>query len=872
MKNLYISLIALNLAFFAISQQNNQKQIPTKKAFEQLSSAPKSKPLENNVSWNNKAAGDSIWSEDFNGAPGWTTGGSEDIWAFDTDGPNGQYSDPTSQIIQSTTVGNGFMIYDADNNQTPTPGGGFFDHVGWLETPVIDFTGYSDLTLIFQHTYRSCCAQGFEPQVEVSDDGFATSEVYGAGISGVGMNDAAPTSITKIDLSNFIANATNLANVQIRFLFDGSGGTSHYWWQLDDVAIVETFENDLALREYYLASGTLKIPYHYVPTSQLVDVEFSALIENKGIDPQTNSSLSVVTDDGVNQNNFTSAGATINPGNTDSLVTSTNWLPSGTPGTDYDITLTATQTETEQEPSDNVHTDVFSVTDSVYSVDNGELTGAIANFAGNNNQEFSIGNTMEIMQDTYITSVSVFVMDRADSETQAIKGEVYLFDGTNYVFLGDTDYYVLQLSDLGTMVTLPLTTPLQVSTGDQILVTAGHNGSGNANIDDVAFGMAQSVPEGVVVGSDSNGQFATLLSPNSIMVRANIDPNPTFDAPIVTNVVASDISNNGDGSDLEVSFDTPNDESNIANYWVVATDTGVTPNDAADPLTFFQTEGKQITPNGADHTVNFIAGDDYFFLNNGNLTPEPIVEDTTMEVWVYVEGQNGYNDVFAASNTITLQSDAPNVSNILASDISDNGNGSDLEITFDVPNDESFVANYWVLPTAPGVTPNDAGNPLTFFQTEGKQITPNGSNHTVNFNAGDVYFYLDNSNLTPEPIVEDTTMIVWVYVEGQNGASDVYESSNNITLTSSNVGVNGHKITTVNVYPNPAKDKLFFEVPNSGSTITITSVDGQQVISKSIENNVEKINTHALSNGVYIYSVQDSAGNVIKSNQLVISK
>jgi hypothetical protein len=872
MKNLFISLITLNLTICAISQQNNQKQLPTKKSLEQLNSATETKPLTNSPIWYNKAAGDSIWSEDFNGDPGWSTGGAQDIWAFDTDGPNGQFSDPAVDIIESTTVSNGFMIYDADNNQTPDPAGGYFDHVGWLETPVIDFTGYTDLTLVFQHTYRSCCSQGFEPQVEVSDDGFATSEVYGAGMSGVGVNDAAPTSITKIDLSNFIANATNLANVQIRFLFDGSGGTSHYWWQLDDVGVVETYENDLALKDYYLASGALKIPYHYVPTNQLVDVEFSALIQNKGIDPQTGSILSVQTDDGINQNNFTSTGTTMNQGDTDSLVTSTNWLPSGAPGTVYDITLTAAQTETEQEPSDNLETEVFSITDSVYSIDNGALSGFISNFAGNATQAFKIGNNMEIMQDTYITSMSVFIQDDPDAISQEIYGEIHKFDGTDYLFEGSTNFQIIQSSDLGTLVTLTFPTPIQLNAGDNILLLAGHIGSQDSNINDVGFGMAQAVEQSVVVGAGSGGQFATLTSPNSIMVRANLDPNPTFDAPNVSNVIASDISNNGDGSDLELSFDTPNDESNIANYWIVATEAGVTPNAAADPLTFFQTEGKQITPDGTDHTVNFIAGDEYFYLDNGTLTPELIVEDTTMEVWVYVEGQNGFNDVYAASNPVTLQSDAPNVSNIVASDISDNGDGTDLQVTFDVPNDESYIANYWVVVTDTGVTPNAAANPLTFFQTEGKQITPDGTSHTVNFNAGDTYFYLDNSNLTPEIIVEDTIMEVWVYVEGQNGATDVFKSSNNITLTSSNVGINGQEITAVKAFPNPAKDKIFFEVPTTGGTLTITSIVGHKVISQPIENNIEIISTHALRNGVYIYSVHDNAGKLIKANKLVISK
>jgi len=525
MKKIYLSVMAASLAVAAGAQQGMQQVTETKDAYEKLGEAPAVKSFHKAPFLNyTKASGDSIWSEDFNGAPGWNTGGAQDIWAFDTDGPNGQYSD-TSQIIESTTAGNGFMIYDADVNQSPTPGGGFFNHVGWLETPVIDFTGYTNLTLIFQHTYRSCCAQGFEPKIEVSDDGFATSEVYGAGIPGVGANDTPPTTITKVDLSDFISNATNLANVQIRFLFDGSAGTTHYWWQLDDIAIIESFNNDLILDDYFLASGALKIPYHQVPPEQLVDVEFSALIGNIGVDPQTNAVLDVVADDGTNQDNVSSAGVTINPDAVDSVAATTNWLPSGTPGTVYDLTLTALQAESEQEPSDNEETDVFTITDSVYSVDNGTISGFISNFQGNTNQAFKIGNNMEIMDDTYITSMSVYVRDLADAETQEIYGEIQKFDGTDYIFEGSTDFYALQSSDLGTLVTLTFPTPIQVNAGDDILLLAGHNGSLDANIDDVSFGMAQTIPQGFVAGAASDGELAVLTDPSAVVIRANLNPN-----------------------------------------------------------------------------------------------------------------------------------------------------------------------------------------------------------------------------------------------------------------------------------------------------------------------------------------------------------
>jgi hypothetical protein len=216
--------------------------------------------------------------------------------------------------------------------------------------------------------------------------------------------------------------------------------------------------------------------------------------------------------------------------------------------------------------------------------------------------------------------------------------------------------------------------------------------------------------------------------------------------------------------------------------------------------------------------------------------------------------------------------DAPNVTNIVASDISDNGDGSDLQATFDVPADESDIANYWLVATAPGVSPGILPTPLAFFQANGIQVTPNGSSQTVNFAAGDVYYFVNGMNVDNSPIVENEEMIVWVYVEGQNGANDVFASSNNITLTSSNVGLTSENVNKISVYPNPATNKVNFAIPNAEGTLTITSVTGQTVVSKAIESNLETVSIHNLNNGVYIYRIENSAGELIKTSKLVINK
>jgi hypothetical protein len=535
MKKYYFLAAAIGLASFASAQQG--VVYPAKKSLKTLE-VNQYTPQQTSIN-RLKGPGDPIWSEDFDGDPSWVTGGAQDIWAFDTNGPDGQFSS-NNEIIESTTANNGFMIFDADDNQ-PGASSTFFDHVGWMETPAIDMTGFTELTLQFEHTYRSCCAAGFEPTIEVSDDDFATSVAYSAGIPGIEANDIAPTTLQKINLNDFIANATDLTNVKIRFLFDGSGGTSHYWWQVDDVEVIESYTDDLFMGDYFLASGVEGIPYHRVPVDQLVDVEFSGIIENIGVNDQNGVELDVLIDNGASQSNFTSAPVVINAANSDSLVTTTNWLPTGTAGTGFDLTFTANQTETEQEPSDNQRVDNFLITDSSYSVDNGLIRSDFGNFVSNSGQPIGIGNQMEIMQDTWITSMTVRVANTATSPVgQTIYGQLHVFDAGagSFIFQNETNFYTLANGDPGGFVTLVFENPIQVSAGDVILPMAFHDGQ------DVRFGSAQLVPQGVVIGyTPSDQSYGTLIDPNAIMLRVNLNPNVSIDAEELAQIEMSQYPN-----------------------------------------------------------------------------------------------------------------------------------------------------------------------------------------------------------------------------------------------------------------------------------------------------------------------------------------
>ena len=156
MKKVYLSILGIAALTCGYSQTNIERV-----GFETRINNFERSTLNSEVKINykkqatEKAVGDIVWSEDFNGSiNGWTTGGAEGaVWMFDLDGPNGPYSNP-NQLITSPTASNGFLMFDADvyggANNYPVIN-------GYITSPAIDMSSTDAFTLSFYTAYRYCC-------------------------------------------------------------------------------------------------------------------------------------------------------------------------------------------------------------------------------------------------------------------------------------------------------------------------------------------------------------------------------------------------------------------------------------------------------------------------------------------------------------------------------------------------------------------------------------------------------------------------------------------------------------------------------------------------------------------------------------------
>ena len=524
MKKVYLCVALVSLGSLSYAQQKSiVKNAQRMEALQELGTAEKS--IEKAPVYNfAKAAGDPIFSEDFSSGIGaWTTAGPDgSIWAADNNGPNGQYSAATEKI-QSTTNANGFVIFDAD---LANPGAGpYTNWLGSLVSPVIDMTGLPYAILTFEQRYRTCCSGAFYPKVEVSTDGFVTSVEFNVGIPGVVVNSAsAPTTKMKVNVSAFLATASNPENFQFRFTWDGSNGTSHYHWQIDDVLLYEANENDLTALNKVLVMGSEEIPYHFIPVNQKSPITFSGEVRNDGALAQTGVNLTVSANNGGGS--VSSAASTLNAGVRDSLITNT-WLPPATTPTDYILTYTFGQNETDATPTDNVLTESIKITRSIYSVDNGVGGSFISNLSSQSGQALKIGNVMQVMANDKIDSMYITTASATTNVGQEIFGEVWRDNGTDWEYLATTPYHILTTAQNGQTVKLPLESIVNVSAGDILLVVACHNGGATGT--EVRFRTAQGVAEGIVQGFTANGEPFYLASPSAVMVRLNIQPTANLD-------------------------------------------------------------------------------------------------------------------------------------------------------------------------------------------------------------------------------------------------------------------------------------------------------------------------------------------------------
>lgn len=417
-----------------------------------------------------RAPFDVIWSQDFGSTgtgsipTGWTQGGVNQIWKKTFIGSTGCFGTPTTTLA-STTSANGVLIFDADSlNEAVTgdcTGATYAALSGEVISETIDLTGEPNVRLEFKQLFRLCCSPTTTfLTVSVSGDGGATWTDYDAkGLTGINSYCVNPTTIS-INISAAVGGSNN---VKVKFKFDSGLGT--YFWQIDDVKIIEGPVNDINLERIYTDFSYNDGGYYtQTPAGQVAPITFRGAILNEGFIAQTSVNMDV---------NITGAGTYSQTSNTIAslplygrdtlLIAATPFTPAAV-GT-YTAVYSVSSDSTDQLLTNNTMTRTFKVSDTVYARDNGVVGGGAtsslspSDYVGGDVDGSLVATLYEFPANAVITTASAYIATSTQNGA-SFDFVLYNIDGTGaFVEVATSDIYVVSVNaDKNKWVTMPFIT------------------------------------------------------------------------------------------------------------------------------------------------------------------------------------------------------------------------------------------------------------------------------------------------------------------------------------------------------------------------------------------------------------------------------
>ena len=266
-------------------------------------------------------------------------------------------------------------------------------------------------------------------------------------------------------------------------------------------------------------------------------------------------------------------------------------------------------------------------------------------------------------------------------------------------------------------------------------------------------------------------------------------------ADVVTAVTGSDIGNNSNGSDLEVSFTKAADENTVDEYRIMAVKSSAAGSfDLAAAQAVSAANYTALTPNGSDVST----------VLSGSATDtdgDPIEIGTAYKIFVLStpDGVNALNDALSdPSGDVTLNTAASPALGLDLEDVDNIGTAQDMQLSFVKAANENGIAEYRaiIVKSAEAGTFNlaDAQGVATGNYTA---IVPNGSNIQQTLNNGD-------RDRQGDLIAQNTPYRFFVLsvADGSGANIDSLSDVSNEVILLPYTGIEETALSNVNVYAN----------------------------------------------------------------------
>ena len=409
MKKIYLCALALSVGSLSFGQQLNKRTFAEEKSNFTLNTAQPT--TVGDVSFNSKAPGDILWSEDFTGGlpAGWTSVDNTSnnfLWVLDPGTANviAEFTDVTP--IASNSGGN-YMLINGDGYNQPVSTG-TTDLDAYFQTDAITIPAVSGVSVNFQQKFRRCCAITPSPEVVLAvstDPAFASNVQEFDIIGGIAGNVQSPDPMDmSINISSVAANQTT---IYLRWHI--KSGTSHYYWMIDDIELVESVTNDIVASS--ASAHFFGVEYSRIPVSQVQPMSASMIYNNIGSADQTNSNLTVTIDDGTTATEYSTPNTTIASLENDTIEWDSLWTPPAIIGETYTVTLDVmSEDSTDSTPANNTYTmNPFTVTSGIMALDDYSTTPGSDGAANvpSGGTEYEAGNQFDCTVDAPLYAIEV---------------------------------------------------------------------------------------------------------------------------------------------------------------------------------------------------------------------------------------------------------------------------------------------------------------------------------------------------------------------------------------------------------------------------------------------------------------------------------
>ncbi len=371
-----------------------------------------------------------IWSEDFaNGIPAnWDNSGAPALAIWEYRGPSTNPNQlvgsrgsclpdgNVGEAIASTTSANGFVIFDSnywDNDLNPCTVENFGTgqapgpHLSYLTTASIDLTGFANVALEFEQYIRYYLGN---TRVEISIANGPWEVLY-TNILDQGIT----TQNTQTVRMPLPTTAGNQSNVKLRFVYDGL----YYFWQLDDIRLVQGFANDLLIENSSYGdfdfnnpdhtTGFEMMEYTQYPSAFAPLVYLKSNVFNFGTNTQTNIALNArLMNDNSGALLYESASPvlpTLAPG-ADSVFVSGEFQMEQVVA-DYSVYFNSLQSETDENIDNHLDTLHFKITPVTYARDENSLGSMFLPSEAYASAPFEMGAVYLLPSGQQLHSVSV---------------------------------------------------------------------------------------------------------------------------------------------------------------------------------------------------------------------------------------------------------------------------------------------------------------------------------------------------------------------------------------------------------------------------------------------------------------------------------